>query len=154
MAVETKIDKTFHEYHRELAVQYFNKVWDLMEMKERTIEEADEMVHMAHASRLHWGFVGEPVNKARGEWQISRVYTVVDRSEPALYHAQRCLDICLEHGIGDFDLAFAYEALARGYKVKGNEEKKEYYLEKAREASKDIEKKGDLDVLLGDLETI
>jgi hypothetical protein len=28
---------------------------------------------------------------ARGEWQISRVYTVVGLAEPALRHAQRCL---------------------------------------------------------------
>ena len=42
------------------------------------------MLHAAHASRFHWGEVGEPVNFARGEWQISRVYAVLGRPEPAI----------------------------------------------------------------------
>ncbi|RDI42270.1 hypothetical protein [Falsibacillus pallidus] len=154
MATEVKIEKTASEYHRELAVKYFNSVWDLMEKKERTIEETDEMIHMAHASRHHWGIVGAPINLARGEWQVSRAYAVAGRAEPALYHAQRCLDICLEKGMGDFDLAFAYEALARGYKIAGNDVLKEENLQLAREASQNIAKKGDLEVLLADLATI
>lgn len=34
-----------------------------------------------------------------------------------MVHAQACLEICMEHSIGDFDLAFAYEALANAYKL-------------------------------------
>ena len=45
----------------------------------------------ARASRFHWGEVGEPVNRVRGEWQCSRVYAVLGRAEPALWHARRCL---------------------------------------------------------------
>ena len=30
-----------------------------------------------------------------------------------MFHAQKVLDICQREGIDDFDLAFAYEALAR-----------------------------------------
>ena len=74
------------------------------------------MIHAAHASRYHWGEAPEckPENLARGEWQVSRVYTVVGFPEAALRHARRCLDICEEHGLGDWDLAYAYEAVARG----------------------------------------
>ena len=32
-----------------------------------------------------------PAHLARGEWQISRVYTVLGRPEPALNHAHRVL---------------------------------------------------------------
>jgi hypothetical protein len=52
-------------------------------------------------------------NLARGEWLCSRVYSVLGRAEAALWHAQRCLDHCEAAGIGDWDLAYAYEALAR-----------------------------------------
>ena len=72
------------------------------------------MIHAAHASRYHWSQVGTKANLARGEWQVSRVYTVLERAEPALYHAHRCLAYVEQgDGIEDWDLPFAYEALAR-----------------------------------------
>jgi hypothetical protein len=72
------------------------------------------MLHAAHAMRFHWGEAPEcrPANLARGEWQISRVYTVLGRAEPAIWHARRCLDHCEQAGLVDWDLAYAYEALA------------------------------------------
>ena len=105
------------EDERNLAVSLFNRVWELMEKPGRSRDEDDEMVHAAHASRYHWGIVGEAEHRARGEWQISRVYTVLGRGEPAIAHARRCLEICSQHGIGDWDIAYAYEALARAYKT-------------------------------------
>ena len=55
---------------RALAVGLFNHTWTLLENPNRTPEQDDEMLHAAHASRYHWGEVGEPVNLARGEWQV------------------------------------------------------------------------------------
>jgi hypothetical protein len=73
--------------HRRLAVELFNHVWTLLELASRTPEQDDELVHAAHASRWHWSKAGTTVNLARGEWQISRVYAVLGRAEPALWHA-------------------------------------------------------------------
>jgi DNA-binding transcriptional MerR regulator len=64
---------------RQLAVDLFNHVWSLLETPDRTPMQDDEMLHAAHASRFHWGEVGEPANLARGEWQCSRVYAVLGR---------------------------------------------------------------------------
>ncbi|MGN7176112.1 hypothetical protein [Paenibacillus sp. FSL R5-0490] len=140
--------------HRKLAISLFNKVWDLMENPDRTEEENLEMIHMVHTSRYHWGIVGHPVNLSRGEWQISRVYTVLNRAEPALFHAKRNLEICLSNKIGDFDLAFAYEALARAYKIAGDEENVQQYKKLAFEAAEEIAKEEDKKVVLNDLATI
>src|ERR1700758_5319635 len=107
---------------RKLAITYFNAVWSLMEKENRTTEDDDLMLHMAHASRYHWGEVGAPENVARGEWQGSRVYAVLNRGEPCLYHAHRALEVCVANGIGDWDIAFAYEALARAHAVSGDAE--------------------------------
>ena len=100
---------------RLLAVQLFSGTWRLLKMESRTGADADLMLHMAHASRFHRAQVpaATPAHYARGEWLISRVYAVLGRPEPALYHARRVLDICAENGIGDRDLAFACGALAR-----------------------------------------
>ena len=76
--------------------------WTLLEKTDRTPAQDDEMLHAAHASRYHWGEIGDPVNLARGEWQCSRVYAILGRAEPALWHARRCLEIDEANGLGDW----------------------------------------------------
>ena len=106
---------------RALAVGLFNHTWTLLELSERSAEQDDEMLHAAHASRYHWGEVGEAVNLARGEWQCSRVYAVLGRAEPALHHARRCVELNLANDAReDWELASAYEAMARAWAVAGD----------------------------------
>ena len=142
------------EEHKKFAVALFNLTWSLLDKKDRTREENDKMVHAAHASRFHWGEIGTPLEFERGEWQISRVYSVLGRSEPALYHAKRCLDICKENNIGDFDIAFAYEAMARAHSIAGKTAECEKYLQLAKKAGESIKKKEDKNYYLGELKTI
>jgi hypothetical protein len=59
--------------HRQLGVDLFNDVWTLLEKGDRNVEDDDEMVHTAHASRFHWGKVGTAENLGRGEWLGSRL---------------------------------------------------------------------------------
>jgi hypothetical protein len=139
---------------RDLAIRYFNSVWDLMERQGRTTDEDDLMIHMAHASRFHWGQVGQPENVARGEWQVSRVYAVLRRPEPCRYHAERVLDLCVANGIADWDIAFAYEALARAHAIAGETEEARAMTERALEATEAIEQDEDRRIVLADLETI
>lgn len=136
---------------RQLAVDLFNHVWTLLETKFRTPAQAVEMIHAAHASRHHWGEVGAPVNAARGDWQISHVYSILGRGEPALFHAQLCLDTCTEHGIGDFDLAYAHEALARAHRVLGDEAATATHTAEAARAGESIADAEDREHFQGDL---
>jgi hypothetical protein len=119
---------------RKLAADLFNRAWELMEKPGRTRDEDDEMLHTAHASRYHWGVVGLAEHRARGEWQISRVCTVLGRGEPAIAHAKRCLELCRQHDIADWDLAYAYEALARAHKAAGYAEEAGRFKKLARDA--------------------
>jgi hypothetical protein len=118
--------------HRQLGVDLFNEVWRLMQ----TREDDDRMIHAVHASRFHWGEAPEckPENLARGEWQVSRVYTVVGLAEPALRHAHRCLDVCEANELGDWDLAYAYESVSRAYKTAGKDPEAQAYRRLAAEA--------------------
>jgi len=152
MATEKKF--TEFECHKKFAVDLFNLVWSLLDKKDRTKEEDDKMVHAAHASRFHWGEIGKPVNLGRGEWQISRVYSILNRPESALYHAKRNSEICKENSIGGFDLAYAYEAMARAYAVAAKKGEADKYMELAKEAGEQIEEKEDKNLLYSDLETI
>jgi hypothetical protein len=146
--------KFSEEEHKEFAVGLFNLTWSLLDKKDRTKEEDDKMIHAAHASRFHWGEIGTPLHFERGEWQISRVYSVLKRSEPALYHANRCLEICKESSIGDFDIAFAYEAIARAHAVAGQKAECKKYIELAKIAGDHIKEKGDKDYFFTELKTI
>lgn len=141
---------------RALAVGLFNRTWELIESAERTPAQDDEMIHAAHASRYHWGEVGEPVNLARGEWQCARVYSTLGRSEPALWHAHRCLSILEAPGSGaeDWDLPAAYEGLARASAVAGDKAARDEYVARAREALAGIADPEDRRVIEGDLATV
>jgi hypothetical protein len=142
------------ELHKKFAIDLFNLTWSLLDKKDRTPDEDDKMVHAAHASRFHWGEIGTPLEFERGEWQISRVYSVLKRSEPALYHAKRCLEICKKNNIGDFDIAFAYEALARAYAIAGLKAQCKENMELAGKAAEQIKKEDDRKYFLNELKTI
>jgi DNA-binding transcriptional MerR regulator len=144
------------EERRQIGVALFNRTWQYLEMTDRTQEQDDYMVHMAHASRFHWeeSGLGKAENNARGEWQVSRVYSVVGRGEPAVYHALRCLEICEANGIGDFDIAYAYEALARAHAVAGNEDEARRFAGLASGARDGIEEDDDRELFDSDLATL
>jgi lipopolysaccharide biosynthesis protein len=123
---------------RQLAIDLFNHVWTLIGTPDRTREQDTEMIHAAHASRHHWGRGGHARQLRARRWQVSRVYSVLGRGEPALVHARLCLDTCVEHGIGDFDIAYAHEAMARAYRLLGDEAESTAHAEEARRASAGI----------------
>jgi hypothetical protein len=143
------------ETERRLAAGLYNDVWRLMDLPKRRPEQDDEMLHAEHASRYHWGNVGGPVNLARGEWLCSRVYAVLRRPEPAIWHAQRCLELLTDFGGGEnWDEAAACEALARAYSVAGNKDEKKAWLARAREALKSVANPEDRQPIEDDLKTI
>jgi hypothetical protein len=152
--VEEQSTFTAQEWHKKSAVDLFNQVWSLLDSTERSPEQDDTMVHAAHASRYHWGEIGTPLELERGEWQISRVYAVLSRPEPALHHARRCLSICQANEFGDFDMAFAYEAMARAYAISGQKAECEEYTALAGQAGDQIEDKDDRDYFFSELETV
>jgi hypothetical protein len=129
--------------HRASAVSLFNYTWTLLDKNDRTREESDEMVRAAYASRWHWGVVGEPINFARGEWQISRCCAEAGMCEAALYHASLYLEACQRDNYGAFDLAFAHEGMARALQADGRSAEAAAQIEQARTVGADIKKDED-----------
>jgi hypothetical protein len=143
--------------HRQLGVDLYNDTWRLLE-KERTPEEDDELLHQAHASTYHWLQAPEcePKNRARGEWICSRAYAVLGLGEPALRHAEKCLAIVEANpdNMEEFDLPFAYEALARGHLVGGAADQAEHYEQLARETGASMTDAEDVEHLEEALSTL
>ena len=142
------------DLHRKFAVDCFNGAWDLIEKNDRTPEDDARMIHMAHASRFHWGEIGVPLHFARGDWQISRVYAILGQGKNALAYAKSSLHLCIEHDFRDFDLAFAYEAAARAFKALGDKEMVKKHLTLAKEAGEAIIKDDDKKYFFSELKTI
>lgn len=142
------------DWHKKQAIDNFNYTWDLIDKTDKTAEDKVNMIHAAHASRFHWGQVGTPLHFARGEWQISRVYTLLSMSESALFHGKQSLELCVANNIADFDLAFAYEAIARAHMINNDLIQMKKYIDLASKAAKNIEKQEDKDYFLSELKSI
>lgn len=119
------------EVHRRVAVTSFNRAWNLLEKKRRNPREDLEMLHLAHASRYHWGLVGTPKNRAVGEWQLSRVYAELGQPSLALRFARAALSTCEKNGLTDI-LPTAYEAIARAYAAANDSRRAKEFLTRAR----------------------
>ncbi|TFG12825.1 hypothetical protein EU537_08360 [Candidatus Thorarchaeota archaeon] len=143
-----------NEFHERIAIKTNNAIWPILDKENPEQEDLDDALQMAFTSRYHWGIVGEPINLARADYMISRVYSAMKRPELALHHAQRCVEITKETGIGDWDLAFAYEAITRAYASAGNEEEFEKYSKLTKEAINDIADEKDKSIVEGELNKI
>jgi hypothetical protein len=155
--METGSESLGREEHRRLGIDLFNRTWTLMESPARTAEDDDELLHCAHASAYHWLRAGTLVNRVRSEWQCSRVYTVLGHAEPALRHARRCLELAESAPAGEleeFDLPFAYEAMARAHALAANEAEWRDWLERARAGAASVADEDDRALLESDLASI
>ena len=74
------------------------------------------------------------------------------RPVEALFHAERCFQLCERYALGDWDLAYAYEALARASLSAGDREAVGQYVELAQAV--EIANDGDRKHLAGDLKTL
>ena len=111
------------------------------------------MINFAKASLYHWRKSPkyQPINEQRGQWIISHVYAVLGNSEQAIEYAKETLRLTDKHGFKDFDLAYAYESMARAYASSGKKLECKNWWEKARNTGNlisDIEEKN---IFNGDL---
>jgi hypothetical protein len=140
------------EAHRHFAIQFNGATWDLLDKAKRTKEEDERMLYSAFASCRHWLEAGTGVHHQRGEWMIARVYSVLGLGEPAMRHANRCLELTKEYAseMEDFDKAFAYEAVARANAIAGNRDEALRYIELAESAGEAIADEQNKEIFQGD----
>ena len=75
--------------HRKMAIELFNHTWSLIDLKQRTPDQIDEMIHSAYASS-YWLRGGEPANQARGHGKYPRLCRGRAK-RTSLVYATRCL---------------------------------------------------------------
>ena len=126
--------------HRWFGIELNNRTMDALEAGEVTPEAAESHIHAAHASCHHWMQVGTVANHARGEFAVASVYAAAGLGEAALRHARRCLELVEANPeeMADWDLAFAYDALARAHAASGDVDSARRAREQARTAGEAI----------------
>ena len=139
--------------HHYLGIEMNMQTWNLLMKKDRNEQENNRMIALVYASQYHWyrSPTWKPVNAQRGEWLISHVFDALKNGEEALEHAEKCMELTEEHKLEDFDLAYAYEAIARAYKNLGNEDKQKEYFELAESAGEKIADNEDKKTFFADL---
>ena len=143
------------KWHRMQGVAANNSTWELLDGRDLTDDEADDLLGRAYAATYHWRRAEgtTAVNAARGSWLVSRCHAVLGHGEMALHHARRSAAHVEEAGelAADFDHAYAHEATARALACLGrlDEARVEFELAKAVE----IADPEDLAIVEGDLKT-
>ncbi len=109
--------------HKQIAINLNQQAWTLLDKEDRSPEENDEMLHVAHASLWHWLQVGTQVNRQRGLWLVGRVHVLLGNAEAAMRYARQTMDLTETHqeDMADFDHAYASELLARATLLAGEE---------------------------------
>jgi len=146
---------TVNEAHEYFAKSINGRVWELLQKSNRSPSEDDEMLHAAHACTYHWKFVGTSVQQQRGEWLISRVHVVLGHGNEALRHAQRCFELTESNRnlMKDFDIAYAFEGVARAQAMLGDHRIAKEFLILAERAGEAIANEEDRSIFMGDFDS-
>ena len=138
-----------------MGIQMNIETWNLLNKKDRTSQEDLRMINFAKASLYHWRKSDKYVleNEQRGQWILSRIYSFLGKADEALNHAKETLRITEDHNLIDFDLAYAYESMARAYAASNNKDESLKWLKKAKKAGKEIKNDKDKEYFISDLES-
>jgi hypothetical protein len=146
---------TLEEAHKYFAKSINGRVWELLQKPDRSQSENAEMLNAAHACAYHWQFVGTAVHQQRGEWLISRVHVMLGHGNEALRHAQRCFELTESNRslMQDFDIAYAFEGMARAQAMLGDHRIAKEFLVLAEQAGNAIVNEEDKEIFMGDFDS-
>jgi len=139
--------------HHYMGIEMNNQTWGLLDKKDRSEQDNIKMINFAKASLYHWRKSDKykVVNEQRGQWLISHVYAILDKSYEALSYAKETLKITEDNNLKDFDLAYAYESIARAHSISENIDESEEWYKKAKTAGDLIADTKDKEYFIVDL---
>lgn len=148
MATDTPLEAASH---RQVAVELFNRTWELLDKDQRTDAEDAEMLTATFGSRYHWHQVGDAKNFSVSDWQVSRVACVLGYPDLAYEYGRRCLEGASAANLDSFYVGYGHEALARAARLAGNRDEVRHQLAAARELLDQVVDSSARDLLAADL---
>ncbi len=142
------------EAHRWFSTRCFNRAWERIDRPQRTDDENEEMIRLAHASLWHWTERADCRDRhiATGYWQLSRVYALVGEVQNARKYGRLSLDNAPPDE--PFFVGYAYEALARAELLAGNRDEAERYVAQAHRQAELIADSEAKQLLIDDLRSL
>jgi len=117
-------------WHRRFAIELFNRSWDLLEQTDHSPDDDAEMLAAAFGSAFHWAQVGTAENRALGDYQIAKVASHVGQPALALHYARRTLEAIEIGHFGHWQVAAAYEGMARACAAAGDIAGRDYWVQR------------------------
>jgi len=141
--------------HRVLAVQLFNRTWELLESP-RTPADDRTMLACALASRLHWTGIGGSDNYAAGDWLIAHVASRLGYADLALDFATSANEIALaaDPPVSAWLVASTQEGLARAHATAGRDDERDHYAAAARQTLETVDDPEDRELIASQLASI
>lgn len=106
--------------NRALAITGNNLACAMEEKDSRSKIEDDLMILAAETSRKYWEIAGTWLEVERAEYRLSQSHLKAGNLSKAFEHAEHCLTISQHNNAPALELFFAYEALVKVEKVRGN----------------------------------
>jgi hypothetical protein len=149
---ESAVDTS--DAHQHFSKHCFNRAWDLIDKPDRTPEDNERMIHLAHAALWHWSERPDCTSKnfSIGYWQLSRIYALVGEGSHSAKYGRICLEITPQDDA--FLLGYAHEALARAEKIQGNIAKAKEHHAEATRLAKSLDDAESQMMLMNDLNNI
>ena len=143
---------TLEEAQKKFAIKANGHTWNLLGNEDRTPEDDRMLLLAAQASLYHWLQVGTVVNDFRGLYMIAKAYIALGKKKNALKFAKKTLKLTEANTdkAADFDIAFAYELMARAYAMNGKQEKFEKFHQKAADAIEKVADEQDKKICVDD----
>jgi hypothetical protein len=141
--------------HRAMAVQLFNRTWELLESP-RSAAEDRAMLATALASRLHWTGIGTDENYAAGDWLVAHVASHLGYCDVALDFAASAHETALAAAppVASWLLASTQEGLARAHACAGHDDERDRFAADARATLDAVDDAEDRDLIAGQLASI
>jgi hypothetical protein len=141
---------------RDLGIDLFGRVWELLDKGDRSSDENAEMLAAAFASRWHWGQAAEATkeNLAIGDWQVAHVASQLGHGSVALEYATRALAAADAEGWGDWQRASMLEGMARACAAVGDTAGRAKYFAEASAALETIVEAEDRELIASQLATV
>jgi 8-oxo-dGTP diphosphatase len=139
---------------RRLAVAAFNRAWDLIDLDDRSDEQARDMFATACASRALWSDIGSDENLAVADWQVAHAASLIGWADVALEFAAAAERRARSASLPVWLQASTCEGLARAHAVAGDEAGYRRWRDQAERLLADVDNDDDRTVVEEQLASI
>jgi len=139
---------------KEIAVEQYNRCWELLERESLSNEEQAELITAAFASRFHWSPIGKDMNLAIADWMVSRAAVALGDPVLCVQFALLAVERTESSDMPMWMKASAYEGLARAYSVSGEGDLRDDCIQKASDYLQLETDEEDREVIASQLATV